>query len=123
MNKEAETYAELIRQRNCVQVTNHYNLTSQMVDMIYSFLEKNPSGKVVGTSDKISFINNGVTENTFNATCISSSIDGFNLTNNYFRVINKYVPSSSSSYSGGSSSGFSSNNNNNNNNNKNNNNR
>ena len=53
MNKEPETYEELIRQRRCIDLTKHYNLSKDDLQKIYEFLEKNPKGTVVGDKEKL----------------------------------------------------------------------
>ena len=53
MNKEPETYEELIRQRRCVDLTKHYELSMDDLQIIYEYLEKNPKGKITGDEDKI----------------------------------------------------------------------
>ena len=39
MNKEPETYEELIRQKRCIDLTRHYNLTEEDLEKIYEFLK------------------------------------------------------------------------------------
>lgn len=113
MNKEPETYEELIRQKRCVNLLSYYSLTKDDIDQIYKFLEENPKGNVTGGVSSI-ILSNGVGDDiVINATRISTSIDGLKMNNSYFSVIPHYDYSSS----GGSSGGGSSNNNNNNNNN------
>ena len=36
MNKEPETYEELIRYKRCVDLTSHYNLSQKEFDKIYN---------------------------------------------------------------------------------------
>ena len=112
MNKEPETYEELIRQRRCVDLTKHYNLSKEDLQKIYEFLEKNPKGTVVGDKEKLTLKGTGEDVIVIVTSCISSFIDGVNMSNDHFTAIKHYEPSSS--YSSGSSGGFSSNNNNNN---------
>ena len=121
MNKEPETYEELIRQKRCYDLTKHYKITEQGLEQIYEFLKNNPKGKVAGDKTKICLSNGLKVITVITAMCFDSSIDGIVMTNDSFRIIPHYVPSSSYS-SWGSSGGFSSNNNNNKNNNNNNNN-
>ena len=54
MKKEPETYEELIRQKRCVDLTRHYNLTEEQLEQVYEFLKNNPKGKITGDKTKIS---------------------------------------------------------------------
>ena len=118
MDKEPETYEELIRKKRCIDLTNYYDFSMEELNQIYDFLSSNPEGTVVGGTDKVSLCLGTTVTAVIAAKSINSSIDGFTMKENYLRVIPHYTPSSSYSYSGGSSS----NNNNNNNHNHNNNN-
>ena len=40
MNKEPETYEELIRQKRCIDLTKYYDLIKEQLEEIYDFLEK-----------------------------------------------------------------------------------
>ncbi|MBQ7790658.1 MAG: hypothetical protein IJ399_05290, partial [Bacilli bacterium] len=115
MKKEPETYEELIRQKRCYDLTKYYKLTETELEQIYEFLKNNPKGKVTGDKTKLSLSVGFKVINVINAMCTASSIDGLTMSNDSFKIIPHYTPSSS--YSSGSSGGFSSNNNNNNNNN------
>ena len=42
MNKEPETYEELIRYKRCVDLTSYYELSKEELDKIYNYLEKYP---------------------------------------------------------------------------------
>ena len=117
MNKEPETYEELIRKKRCVDLTQHYNLTKDDLDLIYNFLEKNPDGMILGSTNVLSFMVKNQIVYSIVSRCINSSIDGLTLSKNYLRLKPHYTPSSGGHSSGGSSSN--NNNNNNNNNNKN----
>ena len=121
MNKEPETYEELIRYKRCVDLIEHYDLTQEELNKIYNHLATYPKAIVIGNENSLTLKVNYKPEiqpEIINAKCIDNSIDGIKLTNDAFTIIPHYNPSSSSSsYSGGSSSN---NNNNNNNNNKNN---
>ena len=116
MNKEPETYEELIRMKRCIDLTKYYELSKEDLEKIYDFLEKNKIGQVRGGAQNISLI----IDSTSNAEIITSkrtttSIDGILLTNELFKVIPHYTPSSYSSFSSGGSSSNNNNNNNNNN--------
>ena len=41
MNKEPETYEELIRQKRCIELTKYYSLSKEDLEGIYDFLTKN----------------------------------------------------------------------------------
>lgn len=40
MNREPETYDELILQKKCIELTKYYNLTMEQLEEIYEFLKK-----------------------------------------------------------------------------------
>ena len=115
MNKEPETYEELIRMKRCVELTKYYNVTKEELEQIYNFLAANPNGQVDGKKMNLSLVvgNNVAGAVTIAARCISSAIDGVIMSNTMFRVIPHYTPSSGGGYSGGSSSNNNNNNNNN----------
>ena len=119
MNKEPETYEELIRQHRCLNLTKIYNLTSEQLNQIYNFLATNPDGKIKGDRNHLSLLVGKQVVSLITCECVDVTVDGVDLSNNSFSIINYYTSSSNGSYSGGSSS----NNNNNNNHNNNNNNR
>ena len=113
MNKEPETYEELIRYKRCVDLTKYYELTKEELDKIYNYLATYPKAVIVGNDNSLTLKVNYKPEiqpEVINAKCINGSIDGVKLSNDDFTIIPHYVPSSSGGYSGGSSS----NNNNNN---------
>ena len=118
MNKEPETYEELIRKKRCIDLTKYYELSQADLEQIYNFLESNPNGQVRAGKDNISLVidNNLANATIITSKCISSAIDGIVLSNTLFNIIPHYTPSSSGGYSGGSSSNNNKNNNNNNNN-------
>ena len=119
MNKEPETYEEIIRKKRCIDLTKYYNLTMSDLEKIYEFLENNPHGEIRGNANSLSFIVKGSKElpKVLITNCTNSHINGLSVTQKGLTLFNK---PETSSYSGGSggSSGFSSNNNNNNNNNR-----
>ena len=119
MNRNFETYDELIRQKRCIELTKYYELTEDDLNKIYDFLEKNKDGKIVGGTSSLSFKVGNTISSVLACKCISSAIASVLVTNSLFRVIPYHTPSSSSSFSSSSSN----NNNNNNNHNNNNNNR
>ena len=113
MNKEPETYEELIRYKRCVDLTSHYELTQEELNKIYNFLSTYPLAIIIGNDNSLVLSVRDmphIPAEIINARCIDSSIDGLKLTNDMLSLIPHYVPSSGGSYSGGSSS----NNNNNN---------
>ena len=118
MNKEPETYEELIRYKRCVDLTRHYELSKDELNKIYDYLATYPKAIIIGNDTSLTLKVNYQPEiqpEVINAKCIDSSIDGIRLSNDSFTIIPHYVPSSSSGYSGGSSSNNNNNNNNNNN--------
>ena len=79
MNKEPETYEELIRYKRCVDLTSHYELSQEELDKIYTFLETYPDAHIAGNDDCLTLTVGGKsTENreVINAKCIDKSIDG-----------------------------------------------
>ena len=127
MNKEPETYEEILRKKRCIDLTRHYNLTMENLEEIYDFLEKNPDGLIRGNSNGL-YLSTPDTTNSqqiIYTTCKNPNIRGLLLNQKgltIFPLIIDTYRSSGSRSSRGSSSGFSSNNNNNNNTNNNNNN-
>ena len=120
MNKEPETYEELIRQKRCIDLTKYYELSMDDLNKIYTFLEENKDGQVRGGLTELSLVKKNVKENeTMKVNLINKSIDGLVMDNEKFSLIPHYEPTtwSSSGYSGSYSGGSSNNNNNNNNNN------
>ena len=122
MNKEPETYDELIRQKRCIDFIKYYYVTKDDLEKIYQFLEKYPKGIVSANLNMITLKSGTKIIETIPSSLKTLSIDGINMSNSFFRIIPHVVYTSSSSNgwhsSGGSSySGGSSNNNNNNNNN------
>ena len=117
MNKEPETYEELIRYKRCVDLSSHYDLSKEELDRIYNYLVTYPNAVIVGNENSLTLKVNYKPEiqpEVINAKCTDSSIDGIKLSNDAFTIIPHYVPSSSGGYSGGSSSNNNNNNNNNN---------
>lgn len=112
MKKEPETYEELIRQKRCVDLIKSYDLSEDELEQIYDFLTNNPNGQVSGGKDSLSLKIGTDVKAVIVAKCIDSSIDGLVMSNDYFRVIPHYTPSSSYKSSGGSSSNNNNNNNN-----------
>ena len=118
MNKEPETYEELIGYKRCVDLTKYYELSKDELDKIYNYLATYPKAVIIGNETTLTLKVNyqpEIESEIINAKCIDSSIDGLKLSNDAFTLIPHYVPSSDSGYSGGSSSNNNNNNNNNNN--------
>ena len=105
MNKEPETYEELMRKKRCVELTKYYNLTQSQLDSIYNFLAANPNGVINGSTTNIGLYVGLNVHQVIQANCVDSSVDGVKVTENAFTIIPHYTPSSSSysSYSGSSS--------------------
>ena len=115
MNREPETYDELILQKKCIELTKYYNLTMEQLEEIYDFLKNNENGNLQGKMTYI-LLNVGTSaKKTISAPCISQNIDEVIVNRKQFTVIPHYEPSSHSYSSGGSSSNNNNNNNNNNN--------
>ena len=106
MNKEPETYEELIRYKRCVDLTLHYDLSREDLDQIYNFLATYQKAVVIGNKSsltlKVSY-NTNVQPIVIHAKCIDSTIDGIRMSNELFTLIPHYVPYTSSG--GGSSYG------------------
>ena len=117
MNREPETYDELILQKKCIELTKYYNLTMEQLEEIYEFLKKNKKGNIQGNTNQL-LLNLGRTTTTTIPTVTISHIDGVIVNRKQFTVIPHYEPSSHSYSSGGSSSNNNNDNNNNNNNNR-----
>ena len=116
MNKEPETYEELIRYKRCVDLTIHYDLSKEELDKIYNYLATYPKAIIIGNDNSLTLNANvepKIQPEVIMTKCIDGRIDGVKVTNDSFKIIPHYVPSSSSGYSGGSSSNNNNNNNNN----------
>ena len=48
MNKEPETYEELIRYKRCVDLTKYYELSKDELDKIYNYLATYPKAVIIG---------------------------------------------------------------------------
>ena len=117
MDKEPETYEELIRKKRCIDLLNDYELSKEELEKIYNFLKDNPKGTITGNDTTLSLKKWGQDPEVINAKCINSSIDGVKVSDSRYVIIPHYVPSSSGGYSSGGSSSNNNNHNNNNNNN------
>ena len=53
MNKEPDTYEEIIRKKRCIDLAKYYSLTDDNLEKVYSFLEQNPKGRVIGGKNNI----------------------------------------------------------------------
>ena len=118
MNKEPETYEELIRYKRCVDLALHYELSQEELNKIYDFLSTYTNAVIIGNEDSLTLkvdFHPEIQPEIINAKCTNWNMDGIKLTNDTFTIIPHYVPSSSSGHSGGSSSNNNNNNNNNNN--------
>ena len=104
MNKEAETYEELIRKKRCIDLTKYYDLSIEELDEIYEFLKNNKDAKITGGRDNISLSNGKDIVKVIATKLFTSTIDGLILTNMLLKIIPHYTPSSSGSSWGGSSS-------------------
>ncbi|MBP3840532.1 MAG: hypothetical protein IK997_00230, partial [Bacilli bacterium] len=116
MNKEPETYEELILQKRCIELTRYYELSKEEVEKIYDFLINNKDAFVKGGLDNVSLMTKSGVVDTI-PTRKTPSIDSLTMSIRAFNIVPHYVPPT---YYGGSSSsrrssGRSSNNNNNNN--------
>ena len=124
MNKEPETYDELILQRRCVELTKYYELSKEEVEKIYEWVKGN--GTLKGGATGVSLYKGDILKDTI-LTRKTVSIDGLLLTKESLKVYPHHIEqihysgggSRRSSYSGGSSNNNNNNHNNNNNNNNN----
>ena len=122
MNKEPETYQELIRYKRCIDLLSYYPLTQEELDKIYRFLETYVDAVIIGNSDSLTLtVRNHpeIPSEIINTVLSQSNIASISVGNNYFTVIPKFTSYSGSGYSSSYSSGGRSSNNNNNNNNNN----
>lgn len=116
MNKEPETYEELIVKKRCVELTKYYDLTMEELEQIYTFLLTTSGGYIKGSQDKLTLISpTNTIISIIMANCTTSTLDGVYIGSDYFNLIYHHTSSSSGSSSGGSSSNNNNNNNNNNN--------
>ena len=113
MNKEPETYEELIRYKNCVELSSCYELTKTELNKIHNHLATHKDALIEGNKNGLVLKINSNEEfvpEIINASC-KSTVDGVIVTNKSITIIPHYNQSSSGSRY--SSSGRSSNNNNN----------
>jgi len=99
MNKEPETYEELIWHKRCVDLTSYYELSKEDLEKIYNFMISNPNATAIGNANSISLkiINNpGVVQEIINAKCTNPNIDGLTLNKYALSIVPHYTPSSSS---------------------------
>ena len=90
MNREPETYDELIIQKKCIELTKYYSLTMEQLEEIYDFLKNNKNGNIQGKMTYI-LLNVGTSaKKTISAPCISQNIDGVNVNRKEFRIIPHY---------------------------------
>ena len=116
MNKEPETYEELIRFKRCVDLSSYYELTKEELERIYNFLATYPKAVVIGNANSLTLkvdYKPEIKPEIILAKCKSFGIDGLRLTNDLLKIIPHYTPSSGGGYSGGSSSNNNNNNHNN----------
>ena len=109
MNKEPETYEELIRQKRVYELVKYYYLTQEELEQIYDYLVANPDAVIEGNKDYItlaptvgSIATAAIAASVINA----KTIDGMKLTNGFLQIFYHYESS------GGGGGGSSSNNNN-----------
>ena len=78
MNKEPETYEELIRKKRCIDLTKYYELSQNDLEQIYTFLENNPTGQIRCGKQNLSLVIGNDTANAIviPSKCISTAIDG-----------------------------------------------
>ena len=105
MKDDAQTYAEIIRNKRCFDLTKYYEINDNDLKEVYNFLANNVNGVIVGYFLKLSFIIDNDVKSVIMARKKDSKIDGVIVSNTEFRIIPHYVPKaySGSSYSGGSS--------------------
>ena len=53
MNREPETYEEIVLQKRCIELTKYYELSKEEVNEIFEFLCNNATGKVKGGLESI----------------------------------------------------------------------
>lgn len=116
MNKEPETYTELITQKKCADLTNYFKISQEDLETIYTFLLEDKQHQVYATQSGISLCKNNTTIKAINAIPKSTAFDSITITQAAFSYVPHitYTSSSGSSYSGGSSNNNNNNNNNNN---------
>ena len=111
--KEPETYNELVRVKQCMDLATHYSLSEETLNEVYDFLTLNAANYLIANKSVLAFMNgNGVLSKSIPAALKDYSIDGLKLTNTGMTLFPHYTPSSGG-YSGGSSSNNNNNNNNN----------
>ena len=84
MNKEPETYDELILQRRCVELTKYYELSKEEVEKIYEWVKGN--GTLKGGATGVSLYKGDILKDTI-LTRKTVSIDGLLLTKESLKVL------------------------------------
>ena len=124
-----ETYNEIVRAKQCYDLTSYYKLSEEQLQEIYDFLGESKSNSILGYASQLSFRTFKGVVKTMTVTRKNFSFSSITVTSTALSVV--ALMTYSRSYGGGSSSrsrsssssgGWSSNNNNNKNNNNNNNN-
>ena len=82
MNKEPETYEELIRKKRCIELLKYYELTNADLNKIYEFLSTYKNGVIVGNrysfTLKVNY-NKEIEPELMSVVCFNSSIDGMEI--------------------------------------------
>ncbi len=89
MNKEPETYEELIRKKHCIKLTEYYELTKAEVEQIYDFLTVNANGQVRCGYRNIFLVNNNDITNgiIIPSKRLNKNIDGILMSNVLFNIV------------------------------------
>ena len=84
MNKEPETYEELIRIKRCYEFTNYYEVTEEELNNIYNFLTEHKDGKIKCTEEELTMLDNNEVINTMKVVCKATTIEGLEFSNMSF---------------------------------------
>ena len=90
MNKEPETYEELVRYKKCVDLVSYYELSQKELDKIYNYLATHSKAIILGNESSLTLKDDSNSElppEIINAKCKSFNIDGVKLTNDSFTII------------------------------------
>lgn len=89
MNKEPETYEELLRKKKCIKLTKYYELSQVELEQIYDYLTNNPDGQVRCGYRNIFLVNNNDIASgiIIRSKRISNDITGILMSNILFNIV------------------------------------
>ncbi len=99
MDKEPETYQELILQKRCVDLLGYYNMERSELDKIYNFFMNHTDGVADGNNNGIILKykkGNETKQKIVNCTLFNPTIDGLKMTLDKLTIYPHYIARHSS---------------------------